>query len=481
MDEVLINSLIDGDISEPHLKRIKKFIETKENINEVIFINDDCEWNILHLIAACKHSKRNEILQLLLKRKDLIVNLPSGRGSQCWTALHIAAYLGFVDTVKLLLKHGADPFATDSQQFNVFDVADNSCLSILDTEQIDKILERLSLSSEPNCNIAQCDIFDINNLQEIKNEDSDESNSSGETIIYSVKNNEGSSNETRVYVDKKSHIKFVERLNRSRSPKSKEIKANISAMNASQIREELIRQGESPGPITPQTKSVYEKLLFRLKNSISSPPKTQLIYSEELHSFFEGKRLEDDKEAKDLEMQLLKMYEIRNTAKNCFNYLLLDPRIIKGSLDNQVRFDAQKFKKFVEGIFYIGKGQKNRPFEHLYEARRYYGYKQFKNLKNCKTSQKTERILEIWSQGSGVVPLSFFQNASKEEALTRERLMISSIGISNLTNVQNGQNLIKDLKWNDHKIKLAGSFMLVKAYFMFQIEGEKQVRPADIR
>lgn len=53
--------------------------------------------------------------------------------------------------------------------------------------------------------------------------------------------------------------------------------------------------------------------------------------------------------------------------RNCFNYLLIDPRITQ-QLVNKVG-ELQRFRIFVEAIFYIGKGQKDRPLQHLVDAK----------------------------------------------------------------------------------------------------------------
>ena len=55
--------------------------------------------------------------------------------------------------------------------------------------------------------------------------------------------------------------------------------------------------------------------------------------------------------------------------KSSFNYLLLDPRITL-NLPNQCEkmTDQEVWSIFLEAIFYVGKGQRSRPYAHLYEA-----------------------------------------------------------------------------------------------------------------
>lgn len=57
------------------------------------------------------------------------------------------------------------------------------------------------------------------------------------------------------------------------------------------------------------------------------------------------------------------------TAKTSFTYLLLDPRI---SDNLPARFEQMEiidvWRTFTKAIFYIGKGTRARPYEHLHEA-----------------------------------------------------------------------------------------------------------------
>ena len=57
------------------------------------------------------------------------------------------------------------------------------------------------------------------------------------------------------------------------------------------------------------------------------------------------------------------------TAKTSFTYLLLDPRIsdnLPFRCENMDLIDV--WRTFVRSIFYIGKGTRARPYEHLHEA-----------------------------------------------------------------------------------------------------------------
>lgn len=57
------------------------------------------------------------------------------------------------------------------------------------------------------------------------------------------------------------------------------------------------------------------------------------------------------------------------TAKTSFTYLLLDPRISNNLPARCENIDLMEvWRTFVRSIFYIGKGTRARPYEHLHEA-----------------------------------------------------------------------------------------------------------------
>lgn len=58
----------------------------------------------------------------------------------------------------------------------------------------------------------------------------------------------------------------------------------------------------------------------------------------------------------------------RSRGCSSFNYLLLDPQVADGmSADDS---ESGCFRRFVEAVFYIGKGKNARPLQHLLEARK---------------------------------------------------------------------------------------------------------------
>ena len=169
----------------------------------------------------------------------------------------------------------------------------------------------------------------------------------------------------------------------------------------------------------------------------------------------------------------------RETAcKASFNYLLLDPAI-SSNLPMKVFQDSDQelWRTFVNSVFYVGKGSRSRPFQHLYEA-----IKTFRKTSNIKKlSDKIKRIHRIWDSGGGVVVVQVFQNTIAVEAFTREALMIQALGCDNLTNLKAGDFYGAASGWEEDKRTELGTFLVYKAFKIFLQEGERQIRPADLK
>jgi hypothetical protein len=91
-----------------------------------------------------------------------------------------------------------------------------------------------------------------------------------------------------------------------------------------------------------------------------------------------------------------------------FVYLLVDPRN--------------------DQIFYIGKGTKNRPYDHIKEVNRNKPSNQF----------KFNRIKEILCDGYDVEIIYFDCDLEETEAIRTEALLIKAIGTQNITNILGG-------------------------------------------
>ena len=178
----------------------------------------------------------------------------------------------------------------------------------------------------------------------------------------------------------------------------------------------------------------------------------------------------------------------RETAcKASFNYLLLDPRV---SQDLPLRVftarDQDLWRTFIAAVFYIGKGSRSRPFQHLYEAVRLLrgeqvGSNHAGGKKKKPPSEKTQRILDIWAGGRGVVVVQVFHNTMAVEAFTREAVMISAVSTARLTNQKPGDCYGPAAAWTEETRQRTGALLLFRAFRIFCQEGERQIRPVDLK
>lgn len=166
------------------------------------------------------------------------------------------------------------------------------------------------------------------------------------------------------------------------------------------------------------------------------------------------------------------------TGKVSFNYLLLDPRVTN---DLPRRADklslAERWKIFIDSIFYIGKGKAARSAAHLYDASDVWtGKKKYVVGSN----KKIQRILDIWKNNKGVICLHVFTNTMQEEAFTREAAMIDTLGTEQLSNCNRGNyyGIAKTMSNQDKKS--LGKFLLYKSMEIFMFEGERQLFPKNI-
>uniref|UniRef100_A0A336LT07 CSON003899 protein n=1 Tax=Culicoides sonorensis TaxID=179676 RepID=A0A336LT07_CULSO len=300
------------------------------------------------------------------------------------------------------------------------------------------------------------------------------------------------------------------------------------------LRKELTQFGDVPGPITKSTKKLYLQRLVRYQRDpkiaeqlAENRANNQPVYSLELEKTF--KSIDQGQsifaEFLNLEEQMVRHFIQKPNKKNTregnkkmsFIYLLMDPRELNNLAANHLFISKeQAWRQFIKAIFYVGKGKKSRPYAHLYEAIRIFLKSNNSNKENFQEfnrhaqpledfprnktnhlkgkpmtvnpisetqeidSKKLKRILNIWSNGHGVVSMNIFHNITPSEAYTREAAIIDAIGMNNLTNQVRGHYHGVTESWNFKQRKQLGVGLLYKAFQIHLIEGESQLLPTDI-
>ncbi|XP_056597323.1 ankyrin repeat and LEM domain-containing protein 1 isoform X1 [Triplophysa dalaica] len=265
----------------------------------------------------------------------------------------------------------------------------------------------------------------------------------------------------------------------------------LSGLTDRQLRNKLIQLGEDPGPINTHTRPLYlqkyKRSLQKTHTSHSSQsPASHLTvtgYSGELEKALDRFILPDCQAD---ELALCQQFDQADQnkrwregfIKSSFNYLLLDPRVTMNlPYRSQSMSPKECFQTFINAVFYIGKGKRSRPYSHLYEALEYFkGDKTSKKL--C---SKVQQILQVWNSGNGVISLHCFQNVIAVEAYTREACMVDAVGLKMLTNKKRGDYYGVVSTWPVRRKRELGVHLLYRTMQIFLAEGERQLRPADIR
>ncbi|XP_069779334.1 uncharacterized protein [Narcine bancroftii] len=292
--------------------------------------------------------------------------------------------------------------------------------------------------------------------------------SDDETIIYDWK----------TYQSSKVTPEEKENLWPSNEPPS--ISPRLHRLSNRQILKQLREFGEDPGPVTNLTRGVYLLHLHRIQKEGRPQRQPTPTYSPELAQTLDKFLFPDCSQD---EMALVQQFDQpdpkrrwrEGLVKSSFNYLLLDPRVTKNlPARSHTLTSAECFHTFVSSIFYVGKGKRSRPFSHLYQA--------LTSTKREKQqfSGKLKHIFDIWSCGQGVISLHCFQNVIPVEAYTREACMVDALGLQMLTNKKRGDYYGVVGTWPLRRRRRLGVHMLKRAMEIFLVEGERQLRPADV-
>lgn len=204
--------------------------------------------------------------------------------------------------------------------------------------------------------------------------------------------------------------------------------------------------------------------------------------------------------------------------KTSFIYLLIDPRISEGLPETYKEMEkGEVWSRFLSSIFYVGKGKKSRPYQHLYDAMKLFSMEnsqiaeRLENRKNQiiekrviysnaanknealvrkatsvskiisnQESKKLQKIVEIWKSQMGVVCLHVFNNIMPVEAYTREAAIIEAMTIESLTNLKKGDFYGFARNFSTRQKRQMGVGLLFRAMNIYLHEGESQLTPFDL-
>lgn len=190
--------------------------------------------------------------------------------------------------------------------------------------------------------------------------------------------------------------------------------------------------------------------------------------------------------------------------KTSFIYFLIDPRISDNLPLNYKNMPKELiWRRFLNSIFYVGKGKRSRPYQHLYDAIKVFSrecddddiaYRLKQTLRldaidsrrnedkvdKLSNSRKIANIVDIWKSKKGVVCLHTFNSIMPVEAYTREAAIIEAIGLENLSNLKRGEYYGVAKNYSMRQKRQLGIALISRALRVYLAEGESQLLPFDI-
>ena len=165
------------------------------------------------------------------------------------------------------------------------------------------------------------------------------------------------------------------------------------------------------------------------------------------------------------------------TKRGFYNYILFDGGKLKKvfrkfketELAGETLSDMERIQAVMGCAFYIGKGRADRSLHHFKEAKD----------AGC-SSNKAEKIREIWKQYQGIIIHQFFNHSTSFEASTREAILIDFIGKHNLTNERKGTYYGKVDAWGVPKIFNMGFYYALLALKRMTIQRQNEFLMDDI-
>ncbi|CAI2313886.1 unnamed protein product [Caenorhabditis sp. 36 PRJEB53466] len=244
----------------------------------------------------------------------------------------------------------------------------------------------------------------------------------------------------------------------------------IKRLRDGELKCELKKYGISPaGPLDSRTRWLYEKKLLSERRKITSKGYTLDVdvstfrYSPQLELVLKKGRLPADfaLRARQCDEKVRTDFSGNGFGYNAFCYLLMDPRILGSDVENLT------LTNFVQSIFYVGKGSKNRPLAHFIDARN----ERRENSSKLKNSEKLKTIDELWSLGHGIPRHEIAHGVSDEEAYVREASLIEALKLANLSNKKSGEFHGSAKNWDSIMKAEYGTYLLDRALATLRLEG----------
>ncbi|XP_030748225.1 ankyrin repeat and LEM domain-containing protein 1 [Sitophilus oryzae] len=172
---------------------------------------------------------------------------------------------------------------------------------------------------------------------------------------------------------------------------------------------------------------------------------------------------------------------VQRKLENKFTYFLRDPRVTSNLPSRVDNLSPEKiWETFLSAIFYVGKGKRSRPYQHLYDAVQLWKTQESPSSKKIAVLFVYLFFKHVWNDGGGVICLHVFLNNIPVEAYTREAVMIGALGLENLTNAKGGEFYGVAAIWMSRQKRMLGVYLLYRAMGIFLNEGERQLYPEDI-
>ena len=158
-------------------------------------------------------------------------------------------------------------------------------------------------------------------------------------------------------------------------------------------------------------------------------------------------------------MELSIGYWEGTTKRKFFNYILIGSNEVY-KLKNEFKGlvckgDLFSWVRILNGMhaenLYVGKGQADRPMEHLMQT-----------LGDDGKYKKCQKIKETWKSGHGIIILKSFHHSTSFEASTREAILIDFFGVDKLTNIRRGSYYGKVGGWRKEKLTNMGMHIGIK-------------------